>query len=198
MGMGKSTAATFLSEFGAEVVDTDDLAREVVAPGQPALDEVRRAFGDDILLTGGTLDRAALARRVFADATERRKLEQILHPRIRAQWQAQLAAWRRAGVPLAVVVIPLLFETVVASSFDDTICVACEAATQFDRLRARGWTDVEIGQRVAAQMPVDRKMELCTFVVWTEGEIEVHREQLRRITRCAGMAPRDASGECVE
>ena len=183
IGMGKSTAADLLRKRALPVVDSDVIAREVVEPGQPALAEVQQVFGGDIVGADGRLRRDELARRVFADAEARRKLEEILHPRIRAIWQAQLESWRAERRPAAVAVIPLLFETDGARHFDATICVACSANTQRQRLRARGLTDEQIDQRIAAQLPVDQKMTLADYVIWTEGGLDVHEAQLQRIFR---------------
>ncbi|PYJ06035.1 MAG: dephospho-CoA kinase, partial [Verrucomicrobia bacterium] len=96
---------------GVPVADTDLLARQVVEPGQPALAEVQQAFGQEIVGPDGRLRRDELARRVFTDPAARKRLEDILHPRIRALWRAQVEAWHAEGRSLAVVVIPLLFET---------------------------------------------------------------------------------------
>lgn len=181
VGMGKSTCAQLLQARGALVVDTDDLARCVVEPGQPALAEVQSVFGPDIVDAGGRLNRDALAQRVFADPDARTRLEAILHPRIRALWQAQLETWRVEGRPLAVVVIPLLFETQAETAFDRIVCVACSAATQRERLRARGWTDAQLQQRIAAQMAIEEKMLRSHHVIWTEGGMDVHAQQLDRI-----------------
>jgi dephospho-CoA kinase len=182
VGMGKSTAAGFLSSLGARVVDTDELARQLVQPGQPALTEIQKEFGEKVFQPDGALNRTALAEKVFADETSRKKIEAILHPRIRECWLAQVAQWRNEGCPLAVVVIPLLFETQAENEFDKIICVACSAATQRERLRARGWTPEQIAQRIAAQMPVEQKMARAHFVVWSEGLPAVARRQLAEIT----------------
>ncbi|MBM3878065.1 MAG: dephospho-CoA kinase [Verrucomicrobia bacterium] len=181
IGMGKSTSARLLRERGVPVVDTDLVAREVVLPGQPALAEIREVFGAAVIKADGTLDREALARRVFADSDARVRLEAILHPRIRAVWMAQVAAWRTEARRSAVVVIPLLFETKAEALCDVTICVACSAATQQQRLLARGWTPEHIRQRINAQWSVEVKLGLADHVVWTEGDLESHAEQLRRI-----------------
>lgn len=181
--MGKSTAAQFLSARGLAVVDTDDLARQVVQPGQAALLEIQQAFGREILGDDGQLRREALARVVFTDEPARKQLESILHPRITGLWRAQVQAWRTDGCPAAVVVIPLLFETQVESDFDAVICVACSAATQQQRLLARGWTSLQIEQRCAAQLPIAEKMQRSRFVVWSEGEREVLARQLDLVVR---------------
>jgi dephospho-CoA kinase len=181
--MGKSFAANLLRQQGVSVVDTDELARQLVEPGRPALAEIERMFGKEVLSAAGRLCRAELARIVFADPSARQRLEAILHPRIRQLWQAQAEAWRQEGRAAAVVVIPLLFETDAAAQFDKIICVACSAATQHERLQARGWTGDQIAQRNAAQWPVAKKMELADYVIWSEGDKTVLEAQLRRIIR---------------
>ena len=181
VGMGKSTAAQFLRERGAQVVDTDEIARLLVQPGQAALEEIQVAFGKRIIGSAGELKRAELAQIVFADANTRKKLEAILHPRIREKWLAQLEAWRDEEQPLAAVVIPLLFETRAESFFPKIICVACSAASQRQRLLARGWTPEQIEQRNAAQMPVEQKIARADFVVWTDGALDAHAQQIKRI-----------------
>ena len=201
VGMGKSTTARFLRDHGAQIVDTDEIARQLVRPGQPALAAIQAAFGKTVIGPTGELNRAGLAKIVFADAGARKKLEAILHPRIREQWLAQIEAWRaapkrpaatlrehggsdggrKAGRPLAVVVIPLLFETRAESHFDTIICADCSAAARRERLLARGWTPEQIRQRIAAQMPVEQKIARADFVVWTDGALEVHAQQIERI-----------------
>jgi dephospho-CoA kinase len=195
--MGKSTAATFLSQRGVTVVDTDVLARQVVEPGQPALDEIRNAFGADMLAPDGVLRRDLLARRVFSDAAARKTLEAILHPRIRLLWQAQLADWRAEAVSVAgaatqpnqpttersntrffCVVIPLLFETHAESEIDTTLCVACSIGTQGQRLSSRGWNAEQITQRIQSQLPVEEKMARADYVIWNEASLDVLNAQL--------------------
>ena len=188
IGMGKSTAAAILRERGVAVVDTDDLARLVVAPGQPALAEVQAAFGSDLVGADGQLRRSELARIIFSDLAARERLEAILHPRIRQLWSAQLQTWRAEGRPLAVVVIPLLFETQAESHFDAVVCVACSAATQRERLSVRGWTPDQVAQRNAAQLPVAEKMLRSHYVIWTEGGLDVHAQQWARILSADGLA----------
>ena len=175
--MGKSTAAELLAKRGAKVCDSDALARELVAPGQPALAEIIEAFGSGVLLRDGSLDRAKVGELVFGDSAAREKLEGILHPCIRETWQTRLDDWATAGERLAVAVIPLLFETEAESSFDKIACVACTLELQRERLRARGWSDGEIDSRIAAQMAVDEKMRRADHVIWTDGSIEAHAAQ---------------------
>lgn len=188
VGMGKSACARLLLERGVHVIDTDELARQVVEPGQPALAEVTQAFGPAVLGPDGRLRRDELARRVFADSAARQRLEQILHPRIRALWRRQVADWqgqiavdRGKSRQIAVIIIPLLFETGAEAELDATVCVACSSATQQERLLARGWSAEEIRQRIAAQWPIEKKIAAADYVIWTEGSLEVHAAQLERI-----------------
>ena len=186
IGMGKSTSARLLRAREVPVVDTDDLARQVVAPGQAALAEVLAAFGPKMAGPDGRLRRDELARCVFADPAARRRLEAILHPPIRALWRAQVETWRAEGRPLAVVVIPLLFETKAETELDLTICVACSAPTQQQRLQARGWSPEQIEQRLQAQWPVETKAARADYLVWTEADLDVHAAQIERILRRLG------------
>lgn len=181
VGMGKSVAARWLGEHGISVVDTDVLARQVVEPGQPALDEIRAAFGDEVISTDGHLRRDEMARRVFSNPADRQRLEHILHPRIRELWLTAVAGWRAEGRARGAVVIPLLFETAAEKNFDSIICIACSAATQLQRLSERGWTREQISARLAAQWPVQQKIARANFVVWTEGAMDIHFAQLKRI-----------------
>lgn len=181
VGMGKSTAAGFFLQLGIRILDTDELARELVQPGQPAVAEIERAFGPGVMLAGGGVHRERLAHRVFSDAGARKELEAILHPRIRERWQAQVEIWRAVDCPAAMVVIPLLFETAAESQFDRIICVACSAAAQQERLRARGWPADQIHGRIAAQWPTAQKMARSHGVIWTEGSLEVHRRQVEAL-----------------
>lgn len=183
IGMGKSTAGTLLQQRLVPVVDTDALARQVVEPGQPALREIERVFGRGVIGPDGRLRREELARIAFADDASRKELEAIVHPPIRQLWQSQVALWKAAGRTRCVVIIPLLYETGTAAHFDCIICVACSTASQWQRLLARGWTADQIQQRSAAQWPIQRKMDLATYVVWTECGFDTHAAQLERIVK---------------
>ena len=165
----------------ARLLDTDDLARQLVQPGEPALREIQSVFGDGVISGEGQLRRDELARIVFADPSARQKLESILHPRIRNLWLAQIAIWRDEGHSLAVVVIPLLFETNAESQFDKIICAACLPVTQHGRLAARGWNPSHITQRIAAQFPIEQKIARSNYLVWTEGNLESAARQVKRI-----------------
>lgn len=181
VGMGKSTVAVMLGQHGVRVVDTDIVARQVVEPGQPALAEIVAAFGPEMLDEQGRLRRDRLAALVFSKRRLRQQLEAILHPRIRQAWQAQAAQWQREGAPVCAVIIPLLYETNAAAEFEAVICVACSARTQRRRLRERGWTPLQIRQRLRAQWPIEQKLGLARFVIWTEGSLVSTAAQVARI-----------------
>ena len=191
--MGKSACVLLLRDRGVPVVDTDDLAREVVQPGQPALKEIESVFGSQVLGPDGTLQRKELAQLVFKDPEARRQLEEILHPKIRQLWRSRLQAWSAQGHPLGVVVIPLLFETQAEKEMDQIICVACSSGTQRQRLSSRGWSAEQIEQRIQAQLPVEKKMALSSYVIWTEAGMDLHAEQLDRILTTCGVSSRRPS-----
>jgi dephospho-CoA kinase len=197
VGMGKSTAGQLLRQRGVEVADTDSLARQLTEPGQPALEEILQRFGPRVLAADGQLNRSELARIVFADVGARADLEAILHPRIRAAWEAEAQSWRVAGRGVGAILIPLLFETGAAPRFDAVICVVCSEASQRERLRQRGWTDGEIGQRVAAQWPVEQKIARADFVVWTDTNLETHAAQLERVVLQRSLTSSATSGAPV-
>jgi dephospho-CoA kinase len=181
--MGKSAAADLLKVHDIPVVDTDQLARQVVSPGQPALQEIFQVFGSEILSPSGELRRDVLANRVFTDAVARRQLEEILHPRIRAMWRDRFTRLGKEGHFLAVVVIPLLFETGAEKELDFTVCVACTEITQTQRLAERGWSVEQIRQRLGAQYSIEKKTSAANFVVWNEASLDVLWEQLARVVR---------------
>lgn len=178
IGTGKSTAAGFFAQAGARIIDTDLIARELVGPGSSALAEIETAFGPAVLAPDGALRRDELARIVFDNELARKKLEAILHPRIRESWLAQIETLRGQHVPVVVVVIPLLFETHAETYFGKIVCTACSAVTQRERLRARGLSPEQTGQRIAAQMPSDHRIARSDYVIWTEGTLDVHRRQV--------------------
>lgn len=177
---GKSTVARALVDAGLPVVDADQLARDVVAPGTPGLAAVVGRFGPDVLAPSGVLDRAALGRRVFADRTAREALERIIHPLVRAG----IARFFEALPPGAVGVaeVPLAFETGWAASFDLSVAVVCRPETQRQRLLARDHlTPDEAARRLAAQWPIEDKAWLADAVVVTEGAMARTLAQAARL-----------------
>ncbi|MEP6662112.1 MAG: dephospho-CoA kinase [Verrucomicrobiota bacterium] len=181
IGMGKSTSRSLLEQRGFPVIDTDDLAHQLVQPGQPALEEIKSAFNEETISADGQLNRRELARQVFSDPSALQKLEAILHPRIKQLWRAATLQWRERGEKLGFVIIPLLLETGAETEFDAVVCLACSGETQRHRLRERSWTEGEIDQRLAAQWPVEKKIVQSDFVIWTDTPLEIHARQLDAI-----------------
>jgi dephospho-CoA kinase len=167
---GKSTVGRLLAERGIPVIDADQLARRAVAPGSPALARIASRFGVGVIATDGTLDRAALARIVFADAGERRDLEAILHPAIAALAEAELAALRAEGRPVAVYMAPLLIEAGLTDRVDEVWVVYADRETQICRMMARdGATREEAEARLAAQLPMKEKIRHGRIVIDNRG-----------------------------
>jgi dephospho-CoA kinase len=180
IGSGKSTVAELLRERGAVVIDSDALAREVVEPGTPGLAAVVEAFGDDVLAEDGSLDRAALAKRVFVDEGFRRRLQDILHPLIRAR-SAEIAGAAPAGA-LVVHDIPLLVETGQADRFDVVLVVDVPVETQVERMvRDRGWTREDAEARVRAQAGRDERLAVATYVLDNTGTRDDLRERVTEV-----------------
>jgi len=190
---GKSTVSQMLSDSGCGVVDTDLLARQIVEPGTPALAEIAAAFGAGMCDSSGRLRRAEMARLIFADTEARRRLEGILHPRIRESWQRQVDLWRSDGHAAAVVVIPLLFETGAAGEFEAILCTACKPESQRERCLARGWTPEETQARLEAQWPIELKIARSDFLIWSEGDLSITREQVSRVLRQLNLHPSSPS-----
>lgn len=176
---GKSTVGRMLAGLGAAVVDADQLAREVVAPGTPGLQEVVAAFGKEVLDGEGRLDRGRLAGRVFADPGERRRLERILHPRIAELARSRLATARGQ---LAVYQAPLIFETGREGEFQGVLLVDCDPELQLARLRVRDRLgEAEARARLAAQLPAAERRQRATWIVDNSGSLEDTRAQLLRL-----------------
>lgn len=177
---GKSAVATVLSELGAVVIDADLLAREVVAPGTEGLREVVDAFGPDLLTAQGELDRPAMGSIVFADEQARRRLEAIIHPRVRRR-AAELE--REAGQEAVVVHdIPLLAETGQGEAFDAVIVVDVPEQTQVSRMvQLRGMSTADAEARVAAQASRERRRSLATYLVDNTGTLEDLRERVTEV-----------------
>jgi dephospho-CoA kinase len=163
---GKSTVARLLTARGVPVIDADQLAREVVAPGTPGLAAVLRRFGPAVQAADGTLDRAALRRVVFADPVARRDLEAIVHPAIDAARRTRVAALAAAAVPLAVLDIPLLYEAGLDGQVDAVLLVDAPTPVRLARLvRDRGLTAAEAQAMIDAQQPADAKRARARWVL---------------------------------
>jgi dephospho-CoA kinase len=181
-GTGKSTVARMFKDLGAEVLDADQIAREAVAVGQPAWQELRRLYGADYFNPDGTLNRSRLAERVFANPEERRRLDRLIHPRVEAELRRRVAEVEGRGVKLVLVEVPLLFETGREAAFDRVIVVAAPEALQIRRLRGRdGRGAAEIRGILAAQWPLADKVARADYVVENGGELSRTQQQVKNI-----------------
>ena len=186
IGAGKSETASFVSALGIPVLDTDTVARDLVAPGQSTLSEIIDLFGKEMLDRRGQLDRSALGRLVFRDTSAREQLEAILHPRIFEVWTQWLREQEAHGRSHAVVVIPLLYEKGYARHFQAVIAMACSERTQRQRLRERQWSDEMVNQRLSAQLPMADKLQRAHYGLWNEGALAVLHQQIRLVLNSVG------------
>ncbi len=176
---GKSTVARMFAELGAPVIDTDDIARAVVAPGTPALGEITAAFGEKFIEAGGGLDRRGLRAHVFAHEGERRRLEAILHPHIEA---ATIAACDMAGGPYQVLVVPLLVESGFDRHVDRILVVDCPEDLQRQRLLQRDREDPRQVERIlAAQLDRDSRLARAHDVIGNDGSLAHLHERVARL-----------------
>jgi dephospho-CoA kinase len=169
---GKSAVAARLAALGARVLDADAFAREAVAPGTPGLAAVARRFGAAILAPDGSLDRAALGRLVFRDATARADLERIVHPEVATRRAAALDQARRDGVDIVVSDVPLLFETGLDRACDLVVVVDAPEAVRLERLvRLRGIADDDARAMMAAQGDPAIKRARADLVILNDGSL---------------------------
>ncbi|AKH81808.1 dephospho-CoA kinase [Streptomyces sp. CNQ-509] len=180
IGAGKSAVSRLLVSYGAVLVDSDKIAREVVEPGTPGLAAVVAEFGDGVVAADGSLDRAKLGSIVFADADRRRALNAIVHPLVRER----SAALQEAAGPDAIVVndVPLLAENDLAGLYDVVVVVDASPATQLDRLvRLRGMAPDEARARMAAQATREERLAIADIVVENDGTPEELAERVRKV-----------------
>jgi dephospho-CoA kinase len=185
---GKSYCLEQFRRLGAEVIDADTVARDVVAAGTTGFDAVVSRFGASVLDASGALDRAALGRVVFNDAKARRDLEAIIHPLV----YERMETWARALVeqgdaPLvAIADIPLLYETGREQEFSRVVVAACPRALQIERLRTRGMSTEEAERRLAAQLPIEDKVARADHVIDTSISMAETDEQVRTVWKALG------------
>ena len=166
IGSGKSLAAQFFSQLGALVIDADQLARSAIERGSEGFDEVLLRFGDTVL-KNGDIDRVALGQIVFENPEAKRDLEEIIHPRIRAEFEEAVASLNPGQI--MVYEIPLLVETNAADRFDFVITVESNAELRKERLRARGMFHSDIEKRMASQATEEQRRAIADCVLTNDG-----------------------------
>jgi dephospho-CoA kinase len=193
---GKSTVDTLLRALGAEIIDADVLAREVVEPGEPALAEIAAEFGPGVLGPDGRLDRKALGAIVFADPDRRRTLEAMTHPRIRERFQRRLDELAAAGFRgLVFFDAPVMIESGNYRNMDRLVVVITDEATQIARLMARDGIDRdEALRKIRSQMPLTEKAKLADYVIDNSTDRVTTERAVRRVHRAllADLAARGA------
>ena len=190
IGSGKSTVAALLRARGAAVIDADLVAREVVEPGKPALEEIGRSW-PEVLRKDGTLDRKVLGQRVFADANARAELNAIVHPRIAEEVSHKLDNLRREGRRYAIYEAALIVENGLHSGLDGLIVVTAPRKLQLERLMRRdGSTQAEALARIDSQLAPEEKVALATHVLDNAGDPRALEAQVdalvRRLEEAAG------------
>ena len=181
LGTGKSTVVRMFGELGAEVMDADAIAHEVMEPKRVAWRRIVKRFGEGVLLEDQTIDRRRLAAVVFNDAGARRELEAIIHPQVLQEIQRRLGQWKRRRVKAAVVEVPLLFETQSQGMVDAVVVVTAPPEAQRQRLLKKGFEPDDVDKRIAAQASQSAKAALADYQVDNAGSIEQTRRQVRDV-----------------
>jgi dephospho-CoA kinase len=179
---GKSTVATILKQLGAAVINADELSREVVQPGNEAWKEIVETFGADILQSDKALDRKKLRTMVFNSPEARKKLEAIIHPKVRALAEERIRELAAAGRSIIVYEVPLLFEGQLHLWLRPVILVACDVNAQKQRLRDRDrLTNTEAQRHIDAQMSLEEKRKLADYVIENNGSLEELEQQVKSV-----------------
>jgi len=179
---GKSTVARILENLGAAIINADVLAREVVEPDQDAWKEIVASFGADTLQADRTLDRTKLRTIIFNDPEARKKLEAIIHPRVRALAEQRIREHAAAGYAVIVYEVPLLFEGNLHEWLRPVILVACDVNTQRARLQERDQlTQTEAQKHIDAQMSLEEKRRLADYVIENDGSLADLERQVRTV-----------------
>jgi len=182
IGSGKSAAASLFEALGAAVVDTDVIAHELTAPGGAAIESIRNAFGDEVIDARGALDRAAMRRKVFADASAKARLEAILHPMIRTEADSRSAA---ARAPYVVLVVPLLVESGGYRSRVQRVAVVdCPEEVQVARVMSRSGLSAEEARAImSAQVSREQRLAVADDVIDNGGDRAALRPQVEALHR---------------
>ena len=176
---GKSLVAEMFGKLGVPIIDTDEIARQIVAPGQPALTEIVAEFGADVLTSAGDLDRPSLRRLVFEDRSQRRRLEAIVHPRVQ---ETSLRASAEAEGPYQVFVVPLLLETGFQQQVDRILVVDCLESAQRERLLVRDNETPEQTDRIMdAQLSREQRLAAADEIIDNSGTQDATRQQVQAL-----------------
>ena len=179
---GKSTVAAILRRLGSAIVNADELSREIVQPGTPGWKEIVATFGAEALQPDHTLDRQKLRQIVFNDSDARKKLEAIIHPRVRALAQQRIQEHAAAGFETVVYEVPLLFEGKLQDSLRPVVLVAADTATQKKRLKERDQlAESEAEKHITAQMSLEEKRRLADYVIENNGSLDDLERQVREV-----------------
>ncbi|WP_305909198.1 dephospho-CoA kinase [Methylomarinum sp. Ch1-1] len=179
IGCGKSTVSKLFQQLGAPVIDADVIAHSLVTTGQPALRQLENAFGSEIINADGSLDRAALRERVFAEPAEKKKLENILHPLIYAQIEAEI---RQLRAPYCIVSIPLLLETNMTTRIDRVLVIDCPVETQIARVKQRDGLSTELINRIiASQVSRDTRLSRADDIIDNSKTPRQLAEQVKKL-----------------
>src|SRR5688572_4068549 len=183
IAVGKSFVTSVFTELGCHVLDADQTAREVVAPGAAGLKAVADAFGEDVLAPDGTLDRERMASIVFADEAQRQRLNHILHPFIIARQDEILREWENEDPDgIGIVDAALMIESGGYKRFDKLIVVHCRPEVQLERLMLRNkLTRAEAQRRIASQMPQEEKQKYADYLIDTSDGFEPTRERTAEV-----------------
>jgi dephospho-CoA kinase len=180
LGSGKSTAGLMFADRGFARIDCDEIVRDLLAVDRDVLEAIRYSFGPDVFDAMGQVDRKRLGAIVFSDTNRLNMLEKIVHPRVLERWREAVAT---GPEDRWVVEIPLLFEKNLQKWVDLTICLACDRRVQLERLIQRGMTPQEADQRIAVQLPLNRKIELADIVLLNDGGLSFLSDQIDWLIR---------------
>ena len=194
---GKSDVLDRFGALGVPTIDADELAHAAYAPDGPAWQGVRDRFGAELFDDHGRLDRRKLGALVFADDSARAALNALVHPHVRvaiSQWFADLEPRSRGS--LGIVAIPLYYESPRSDVYDRVIVTACQHDTQIARVMARGLSDAEARQRIAAQLPTSEKVRRADYTVWSDGSHDETAQHVVKIyERLSAETPSDSDQE---
>jgi dephospho-CoA kinase len=178
IGSGKSTVLKFFQEKGAATIDADEIVHGLYADDKTLHNALLREFGDNALKEDGTVDKKLLAEIVFNSVRERKKLEELIHPRVRRKIKSELARTQRSVI---VVDVPLLYESRWQDEFDAVLVVNADDQTRLARLVKRGMTRIESRKRIDAQLPMQIKLRKADFVINNNGTIAQTKKQFERL-----------------